>query len=280
MLATSFIVRSARGRRRDHIWAGAALALLALSRVEFGDVLLACLLLSCIWLLLSRKSLLARRCLMATALALLLCTPWLAYTYSLTGRPFYWGNAGGSALYWMTAPGTLGDWQSQNAVFTNPRLAPDRPAFAEVDRLKPLEQDPRLWHIAVQNIEHHPTHYLSNVVNNIGRLVFDSPYSFTSQTACSMFYAVPNAILLGLLSAATFCAIRMRRRLLPEIIPIAVFAGLGFAIHIPLAASVRYGIPLVPVAVWLLIAIMTTYMRVLTESRPASGAAHPASLVT
>jgi 4-amino-4-deoxy-L-arabinose transferase-like glycosyltransferase len=66
-----------------------ALALLALSRVEFGYVLLVALFLSGVWLLASRRSPTARRSTVAMAVALLLCTPWLIYTYSVTSKPFY-----------------------------------------------------------------------------------------------------------------------------------------------------------------------------------------------
>ena len=109
-LAAFFMVRSFRGGQRDHVWAGVALAALALSRVEYGYVLLAALLLSGVWLLVSRRAPMARRSVTALLVALLLCTPWLLYTYSLTSRPFYWGNSGGLSLYWMSAPENLGDY--------------------------------------------------------------------------------------------------------------------------------------------------------------------------
>ena len=38
------------------------------------------------------------------ALALVWCLPYLAHTYSLTGRWFYWGSSGGMSLYWMSTP--------------------------------------------------------------------------------------------------------------------------------------------------------------------------------
>src|SRR5579871_2246859 len=119
-LAVFFLVR---GGRLDHCWAGVALAALALGRVEYGYVLAAALLLSGAWLVVLRRSPAARRATIAAAVALLLCTPWLGYTYSLTHKPFYWGNSGGDSLYWMSAPGNLGDWHSGTEVFTLPQLA-------------------------------------------------------------------------------------------------------------------------------------------------------------
>ncbi len=264
-LATFFMIRAYRGGLRDHVWAGLALGALALSRVEYGYVLLAALLLGGLWLLMSRQAVMARRSVTALVVALLVCTPWLVYTYSLTNRPFYWGNSGGLSLYWMSAPENLGDYHPKPEV--DPRIANDR-RFNEVTRLKPLDQDTRLRQIAFQNIRGDPKHYLSNVVNNIGRLVFNSPYSFTNQKASSMLYAVPNALLFGVLSVAALVAVRVRRSLAPEILPIAVFTALGFAVHVPLAAYARFVIPLVPVTAWLAIAILSQHVRLAVDDRP------------
>jgi hypothetical protein len=192
---------------------------------------------------------------------LLLCTPWLIYTYSLTSRPFYWGNSGGLSLYWMSQPG-FGEWHRDDEALTDPRLAAYRPFFADLKRLKPLDQDARLQHAAFQNIKAHPTRYLSNVVNNIGRLVFDFPYDAKNQKASAILYAVPNALLLGLLSLALLTGIRVRRRLAPEILPAAVLVALGFAIHVPVAGYPRFIIPLVPVAAWLGIAVLARHVEV------------------
>jgi 4-amino-4-deoxy-L-arabinose transferase-like glycosyltransferase len=260
-LAVYLMVRSFHGGRHDHLWAGVALAILALSRVEYGWVLPVALLLSGGWMLAARGSLPARRSAVATGLALVLCTPWLAYTYSLTSRPFYWGNSGGLSLYWMSQP-TLGEWHNGRDVFKEPQLAAYRPLFTNLQRLKPLDQDARLQHLAFQSIKEHPTRYLSNVVNNIGRLVFDSPYGFKKQKASFMFYAVPNALLLGILAVALFVAIRVRRRLAPEILPAAVLVALGFAIHVPVAAYPRFIIPLVPAAAWLGVAVLARHVKV------------------
>ena len=269
-LAVFFMVRSFRGGRRDHLWAGVALAALALSRVEYGYVLLGALMLSGAWLLAARRSLPARRSTVAAAVAVLLCLPWLAYTYSLTHKPFYWGNSGGLSLYWMSAPGNLGDWHSGTEVFTVPQLAAARPLFTELERLKPVEQDARLEHVAFRNIRRDPAHYLANVGNNISRLLFNVPYSFigersplsfTREKAGAIVYAVPDALLLGLLAIALVVAVRTRRKLGPEILPIAVLVVLGLAVHVPLAAYARFLIPLVPAAAWFVIAILSSHLR-------------------
>ena len=265
-LAVFFMVQSFRGGRRDHLWAGAALAALALSRVEYGYVLFAALAVSGVWLLASPRSAAARRSTIATAVALVLCIPWLGYTYSLTSKPFYWGNSGGLSLYWMSAPGNLGDWHSGTEVFTVPQLAAARPLFTELQRLKPVDQDERLQHVAFRNMRHDPLHYVANIGNNIGRLLFNVPYSFGAAKAPLSFtrekdgavvYAIPNALLLGLLAIAVVVGIRTRRRVGAEILPIAALVVLGFAVHVPLAAYARFVIPLAPAAAWLVLATLS-----------------------
>jgi 4-amino-4-deoxy-L-arabinose transferase-like glycosyltransferase len=286
-LAVFFMLRSWNGGRWDHLWAAVSFALLALSRVEYGYVLLAALVLSIVWLLVShRRSLRARRSALATLVALLLCSPWLAYTYSVTHKPFYWGDAGGLSLYWMSAPGSIGDWHPGSATFTIPGLAIDRPVFAELNHLNPLAWDARLTHIAVQNIEHHPMHYLSNVVNNIGRLLFNAPYSFDNEHTSGlgppwglMLYALPDALLLGLVAIALGVAVKLRRRLGGDLLPIAVLAAMGFAIHVPVASYGRFVVPLVPIVVWLVIAVLAPNVRLAGDrddvheqpDRPAAG---------
>lgn len=295
-LAAFFMVRSFRGSKRDHVWAAVALALLALSRTEYGYVLLLALVLSAIWWLASRRSPAARRSTLALAMALLLCTPYLAYTYSLTNRPFYWGDSGGLQLYWMTAPGNIGDWHRKAEAFTYPALAASRPVFANLDRMETdprtkfpqLEQDIKLQQIAFANIKRDPEHYLSNVVFNIGRLLFNSPYSFENEHASGtspgwgmMLYAVPNALLLGVLAIAAFVAVKVRRGLGPEIPALAVFIALCFAIHVPVAAYGRLLIPIVPTAAWLAIAVLVPHVRLsVIPRRRGSSVVVPAGVVS
>jgi hypothetical protein len=267
-LAVFFLVRSFRGGRRDHLWGAVALAALALSRVEYGYVLLAALLVSGAWLLSSRRSVMARRSTLAAALALLLCTPWLAYTYAQTHKPFYWGNAGGLSLYWMSAPGNVGDWHRAGEAFRYPELAANRRVLEEVNRLKPLQQDARLIHYALQNIRRHPMHYVTNLGNNLARLLFNAPYSAANEQANGLsppwgmlLYALPNALLLGLVAVAGFVAARVRRAIAPEVVPIAVLAGMAFAVHLPVAAYGRFLLPLVPLVAWLLVSVIAPHLR-------------------
>lgn len=76
-----------------------------------------------------------------------------------------------------------------------------------------------------------------------------------------MLYAVPNTFVLGLLAVAVLVAVRVRRRLAPEILPIAGLVLLAFAVHVPVAAYARFVIPLIPAAIWLTAVVLSQHLR-------------------
>lgn len=92
VLALLAITRALSGGRRRHILgAGVALGALTLVRLEYGWVLVAVLAIAAVWWTGSRKCAVARRLAAIAAVGLAVCLPWLGYTYSLTGKPLYWG---------------------------------------------------------------------------------------------------------------------------------------------------------------------------------------------
>ena len=231
---------------------GLGLAGLALTRVAYGWVLTVALLALAVWWLV-RRSRAAGRAAAVVALALALCLPWLAYTYAKTDRVFVWGNSGSLSLYWMASPheGDLGDWHQAHLVFTDPALRPHRAFFEGLRGLSLSEQNAEIEREALANIADHPDAYARNVVSNVSRMLFNSPYSRTAQQANDVFYAIPNAILLG---AAILCAVVLiprRRRLPPETGVFAVLAATAFGLHALVAAYPRMLAPIVPLVVWL-----------------------------
>jgi 4-amino-4-deoxy-L-arabinose transferase-like glycosyltransferase len=228
------------------------LAGLALTRVAYGWVLTVALLALVVWWLV-RRSRSAGRAATVLALALMLCLPWLAYTYSQTDRLFVWGNSGSLSLYWMTSPheGDVGDWHQAHLVFTDPDLEPHRAFFETLRGLELAEQNAEIEREALRTIANHPGAYAENLVANVSRMLFNSPYSRTLQQTNDVFYALPNALLLG---AAVLCALVlvMRRRTLPpEAGVFALIAGAAFGLHALVSAYPRMLAPIVPLLVWL-----------------------------
>ena len=260
MLAITRLVRS--GSRVAGLAAAAALAGVALTRVAYGWVLTVLLVVFAAWWLLRRSST-ARRLAAATGLALALCVPWLAYTYSVTGRPLLWATSGSVSLYWMSSPypDDRGDWHCASDVFSRQWLAPHRPFFTAHADDPPVEQGRALERQARRHIVDHPGKYLENIAANASRIVFNAPYSRRPLDLRSLVFIVSGAVLVGLLALAVGRLVRVRRRLPPEWPAFALFAAAAFAVHLPISAYVRMLIPIVPALLWLIVVALAEQRR-------------------
>jgi hypothetical protein len=130
---------------------------------------------------------------------LIVCLPYLFYTYSLTGKVFYWANSGGSTLYWMSSPypNEWGDWQSENGVFEDDRYSHHRPFFETLRGQDYMEQDRLYKEKALEQIRQFPLRYAANWISNIGRMWMDYPFAYKYQRPHTLFYMFPNALLLA-----------------------------------------------------------------------------------
>jgi 4-amino-4-deoxy-L-arabinose transferase-like glycosyltransferase len=219
--------------------AGVALGGLLLTRLEFGYVFLASLVVCLAWWAL-RRDLVPRRSVAVFAVALVPALPWLAYTHDLTGRFPYWGNSGGLSLYWMASPFSqdLGDPHPEQAVFSDPRLAEHRPFFRKLGRLDPVAADDELRHEARQNIEDNPGRYGRNLAANFGRMFFRVPFSFEQSLPKIVLFGVPGSLLLAGLITGLW--LRLRRGLRDaELVPAALIGLFGFGVHLVVAAYPR-----------------------------------------
>jgi 4-amino-4-deoxy-L-arabinose transferase-like glycosyltransferase len=250
---------------RRHLFLSAFfLGYLALTKVLFGYIIIALLV---VFLLLSlwKKDLRFRQTALISLLALLLCIPYLAYTYSLTHRIFYWGNSGGSSLYWMSTPyeNEFGDWHGREAVRDNPVLH-DRHGklMEEIDNADGLAADDRLKEVAMENITHHPLKYCQNILMNVGRLLFSYPFSFTLQKPSTFYYLLPNSFLFVLTLLCLFPYV-LARKLMPfEVHFVAFFFLLSFGASALLSAYDRQFRPLVPLLVFWMVIVGTRSMEI------------------
>jgi hypothetical protein len=187
-------------------------------------------------------------------MGLLVCLPWLTYTYALTDHLFYWGNSGGSSLYWMSSPSAaqLGEWHAAHNVFKDPALSLYRPFFRHLASLGPVGSDAQLRHAALVEAVAHPAKYALNLLANVGRMFAAFPFSFTLPLAMIMGAVLVNGtILIGLVLAGLSLA-RAKRSLPPETVPYLLFAALGLAVHLLPSAEPRMILPLIPVPIWLI----------------------------
>jgi hypothetical protein len=243
----------AHGGRRAIAGAGLALAALTMVRMEYGWVTIALLVVALAAWALGRDPALARRSVAIAAVGVAGCLPWLAYTQQLTGRSLYWGTSSGLSLFWMspTQPGETGSWHEPSSVFTEPDLVAFRPFFAHLRRLDPVASDAAQRARAEADIRAHPAAYARNLAANAARLVFAAPMRPGLSTTRVGVNVLFNGALLAGLGLAVALARRRRLTLPPETAPIAVFALLAVAIHLPPAASPRMLLPVVPALLWL-----------------------------
>ena len=242
-----------RGGGLWSVVAGLSLAALAMVRLEYGWVailLLGAALAACA---VRRNSAVARRLVVVGAVAVAGCVPWLAYTYHLTGKPLYWGTSSGLSLFWMspTQPGETGQWHEPADVFTDPALAAFRPLFARLRTLDPVASDQALRERAAANIRARPATYARNVAANVTRLFFAVPMRprlSAVRIGANVLFNGPLLLAVGWAAGVLW---PRRGRLPPEAIPIALFAMVAIAVHVPPSASPRMLLPIVPALVWL-----------------------------
>ena len=243
----------AGGRAPAVAAAGLALAALTMVRMEYGWVAVALLAAAAATLVVRRRSPVARRLVAVGAVAVAGCLPWLAYTHHLTGKPVYWGTSSGLSLFWMspTLPGETGQWHEPGLVGRDPATAAYAPLFDRLARLHPVDSDRWLRERAMDNVRARPAAYVRNLAANTTRLFFSVPMRPGLTPLGVGVYILFNGLLLAGVGWAARVLWRRRGLLPPETVPVALFAALGIAVHLPPSASPRMLLPLVPALLWL-----------------------------
>ena len=176
------------------------LGYLALTKVFFGYVILSMLLVAGLLFLFYKKRLF-KKSLIVFLFAFFMCVPYLLYTYSLTGRFFYWGNISGVQLYYMSSPydTELGNWMGDETIHKCPDLFKHHIDLHDsLKNMSLVEIDDALKKQAISNIRNHPKSYMKNIIANIGRLLFNYPYTNTLQKLSTYFYMIPNMFIVVL----------------------------------------------------------------------------------
>ncbi|MEO1449245.1 MAG: hypothetical protein AAFV07_06925 [Bacteroidota bacterium] len=190
--------------------AGAVFGWLILTKIIFGYVLMVLTLGWIIWAKWDRQQ--GWTLLKLKSVAWFMVIPWLLYTYSLTGKPFYFSTFGGSLLYSMSSPHPheYGNWIPQDFVLSGSRSQPEmaqqigtqyyRENHAEIAQL--LEEAPddavrdsiyraKAW----ANIQSHPDKFLQNWVANLSRMFWRFPFSYYQHEISILFFILPNSFL-------------------------------------------------------------------------------------
>lgn len=202
-----FSIAKREPKSKDILTGGITFGFLVLTKIIFGYVLLVLLAASAVHYFFL-KNFTVKHFTFLFIIAFALNVPYLLYTYSLTGKLFYWGNSGGMSLYWMSSPHKheYGDWNTTDfdTYCFDPSLPCNAQMFAKnhtadieyVLSLPPAEQDDAYKKIALTNIKENPLKYLKNCYANIIRMFFNIPESYTYPREMSLLRIPPNSILL------------------------------------------------------------------------------------
>lgn len=186
--------------------AGFFLGYLTLTKVIFGYVLLASIIVSLfIYLIVKNKEIVQVGKILL--IAFLLNIPYLLYTFQQTGKLLYWANSGGMSLYWASTPveGEFGDWNDEHFTAycgydtTQPCNAAlfavhHQADYDSIYQLQGVARDEAFTDKALQNIRQHPVKYLKNCVANVGRLFFGLPFSYSYPRLANLARIPPGAL--------------------------------------------------------------------------------------
>lgn len=253
------------GNRRELVIAAFYLGFLVLTKFLYGYVILTGLLffLFVSWI---KKTEVLKKTFWLYLLALLFSSPYLFYTYSLTGKPFFWGTNGGVCLYWMSSPfeEELGDWRGSRtnqlqAFGIQETVARHGKFFETVSSLNMTEADARFKAEALKNIRAHPLKFIKNWICNVGRLLFDYPFSYTLQRMSTLFNIGINMFLAVFSVLCAYLSFIGRKKIPFEIFSLLFFAIVSFGGNSLLCAYERLFRVLVPIFVlWILVTLKKT----------------------
>jgi hypothetical protein len=245
------------------------LAYLALTKIIFGYVISVGIFVFIIYFLL-KKSKKARIAALIFILALSFCIPYLIYTYSLTGRVFYWVDGGG-VLYWMSSPyeGEYGDWHSYRLAKSPQQKKKHYDFFDRISRLNPVERNDAIIKEAIKNIKKHPKKYFTNWLANIGRILFSYPYSFAPQSLKTYFTIIPNMFIVVFSVLCSYITMVNRRKIHQEIFLLLIFISIYlFGSSLVSAARRMFFLALPVIGLWLAY-ILDNFVQIKLYKKPS-----------
>lgn len=250
------------------ISASVYLGFLALTKVVFGYVVVALLVLAvCARLVPGLYRRIVRRGSVefVCVLAFLCCVPYLVYTYAATSKVFYWGTNSGENLYWMsvTGPKMWGSWMGPQTAREAPGLSRAQRGFLEhAQSLNAVERDEVYKREFTERLVANPQVYLRNWISNVARLLFNYPYSQRQQSLFTYGYLAPNMLLVFLLIASVYCAIRQARDLDGELLVTGLVCLLYAGLMSIVSVTSRHLIVVMPFGVLWLAYIFSRFVRV------------------
>ncbi|MDX1942587.1 MAG: hypothetical protein SFU99_18625 [Saprospiraceae bacterium] len=256
------ICRMEKPKLWNIILPGLLMGYLLLTKLFFVYVVLLSLIIGIFYYVIFKTKTIGRLSTIMTV-GLLCLTPYLIYTYKLTGRSMYLGTNGGEQLYWMTTAheNEYGMWYaiSPELKYLVSNLHPNHAEISDLVASKSfVEQNDFITKAALENIKNNPKDYIKNILPNTLRLMFGYPYSYMHQNMSMYYYLMINMPLMLAFALCFFPAYLHRRAIPTEIIGMVLFVMIYFAGCAMLSAVPRYFFMALPfILLW--IAFVSTY---------------------
>ena len=155
----------------------------------------------------------------------------------------------------MTVPDSegFGDWVSEITIRRQPDLYQNYiPFYDSLSGMNLIEKDDTFKQTSLANIQKYPVKYLKNIIANIGRLLFNYPYSRTPQKLTTYFYLLPNMFIFVISILLIFPTIINRKLIPKEIFFLLAFFSISFAGSSLVSSYARQFTVLVPLlATWI-----------------------------
>jgi hypothetical protein len=190
------------------LMAGICLGMLILTKVLFAYVLILLVIIVTTYYFRNKKSTAILKPMLVLLISFSTITPYLIYTYSITGKLFYLSTEGGKVLYWMTSLNEeeFGDWNNNNFDANCSNKSFCNASFiaknhqVDIDKILKtktvIEADSLFKGMAIANIKSNPVKYIKNWFANIGRLLFGFPASYYLQSPTTLVRIYINSIVL------------------------------------------------------------------------------------
>ena len=240
---------------------------LILTKVFFAYVFLFCGILTFFFWLITKNKTKSTSLIKLAFYPLLLCVPYLIYTYSITNKIFYWSDAGGSSLYSMSTPyeNEYGDWfgayegksestselpESTTIKFkSNPVYKNHNLFFRSLNDLNGIEKNQKLIDRSIENIKLNKFKYLKNIVYNFSRIAFRFPYTYFETNPIFIIASIFHFSLI--IMPLLLSIIRIVSKPSIDDFSILIFFTVSFGGTLLLSADPRFIFPIYPILIFI-----------------------------
>lgn len=249
------------------LFSGFVLGMLALTKVIFAYVILSMLCIYTALYLFKKTHIIYKRFATISMIAFFTLSPYIIYTYQLTGKVFYLSNASGEVLYWMTSLSDeeYGDWNNHNfdgnchnKSFCNASFIAKnhQEDYNKINQTKSsIEADSLFKAMAIANFKTNPLKYAKNWFSNIGRLLFGFPASYYFQSPVTLVRIYVNSIVLLAMVYSLILFVLNWKSMPKEIMLLVIFSLLYLGLSSLVSAYPRQFNVMVPALL-----IWTTYI--------------------